>query len=405
MPPRPACPPQTMFSPHNRASLGVTFQTQVVASNGDIIRTSPPRKNLLLDAGLDFPAVHAIANCFRYLSLGTGNTPTRRSGGVVTFSQSGTAITASSAFFEAADVGRLLKYGDGATGAEVYIAAVTSPTSAVAATPAEQASAVGSIWYVNETRHGAEFLRTGNIVSVAGGTGSAYYAGTWTHFRTFETGAFTEAKLVTEVGWSPESATGKTLFGRALVPNGGDYVAAGNKYRVKVTLTVAYSPVSEILTHPDVGAGGFSTAGTYALEFLCPCKVAGDGNTTAPANGWADSGLLLVTEGCLSRIAVKLSTSDLPLRATVGETKDWVSEFTGGTVVTANAPLDTYISGSRKRTCGQALFDTAAANMAIRSIAFHGSVRVLLSAAQTKTNLYRLYIGGPTFSWGRKLIN
>jgi hypothetical protein len=120
--------------------------------NGKVIESNWSKYHLITDAGLDKVASVAWLNCVSTPIIGEGVSPTavRRDSGGITFTQSGTTLTASAGFFSAADVGRLFKWGTGSTGNEIYITGYTSTsvvtvgTSATVGTPE-----IGTVWYVN----------------------------------------------------------------------------------------------------------------------------------------------------------------------------------------------------------------------------------------------------------------
>lgn len=113
----------------------------------DTVRNFEP--NLLLNSGLNYICSNGIEPRFwaRKSALGTGTTPTVYDSEAITASASGTACTASSAFFTEGMVGMLLRW-DG--GAEAYIASRTSDTEVVL-DRSVAASGTFAVWAVNQT--------------------------------------------------------------------------------------------------------------------------------------------------------------------------------------------------------------------------------------------------------------
>jgi hypothetical protein len=358
-----------MTSPKLHAGLSVAFQTEVLA--GGIVTSCKRSKNLVLDVGLDmFAAYVSLHELLAYVVLGTGTKPTRRDSGTITASQTGNTVTASGAFFEAADVGRLLKFD---SGAEVYITAFSSATEVTVADSVSRSASEVTVWYVNATGHEAEHSRLSSYSNQT----TAFLDGVYTVTRTFTSSAFASGVLLKEIGWAPKN-TG-ALFGRALIPGGGDFVGAGKQYRVTVSLSCKYGPAAAA-AQADVGNNGFSTAGAYAIEYI-------------PVDG------LTANHPFLGAISAD-SSALTPLASVEGPS------IGPGTVgVTAK----TYIAGSFSRSF-ELFAGTDFVLSGIRSIQLGSAngprrcARLLLSAPQIKDGLHTLTL---TFgmSWGRILIN
>lgn len=344
------------------AGISVKYRTEIIDAATGVVESVKESKNLWLDSGFERMGQnsHRLDRLLKYVALGTGTLPTRRDSGTITASQAGNVVTASAAFFDASDVGRLLKFD---SGAEVYITAFSSATSVTVGDSVARGASEFTVWYVNATAHEAEFLRVGDYTDVS----AALVGDTYTLTRTFTSAAFATGKLIQEIGWSDQAGAG-ALVGRDRVPGGGDYVAAGKQYRVTVSFSIKYGP-TVAMTHPDVGNNGFSTAGQYALEAI---------------GHMPDGGL----------VYVGLSTSSAALAPLAG------SANPVGVIASKEATKVAYVPGSRRLKWSAKFTINEGNSTAIRSIiygfdngyALANTVRLLLDAPQTKDALHTLQI-------------
>jgi len=246
-----------------RAEGVVRYSTSAINPDGSVAWQRAFKKNLILDQGLNLVATVPWVTCFSSCAVGTGTTATKRDSGAITFSRSGTTITANAGFFDPADVGRLLKWD---TGEEVYITGYTSATVATSTTSGTITSAQGTIWYVNQTALTAETTRTANYSADAGDNQTTFSTPTVTHKRTFLFPAVGANVTYNEIGWSNNAGAGANLFGRDVIP-GGDVLLTGQQYKVIVTLLITISPVTSTAV-ADVGNNGFNTAGNANHEYI-----------------------------------------------------------------------------------------------------------------------------------------
>lgn len=216
-------------------------------------------QNLITDVGLDMPASYLWRNCFLYFAVGTGTRPTKRDSGTITASRTGTAVTASADFFEAGDVGRTLKLDSGAV---TKITVVNSATVVTVADSGADAASEFTVWYGNDSTHEAEYASFSADLTGTNERTTAITGATITLRRTGISTAFAAPKQLREIGWRPTSSG--NLFGRALIPGGGDSVAAGQQYKVQVELSITVSPATATAAS-NVGTG-CDTAGSYCLE-------------------------------------------------------------------------------------------------------------------------------------------
>ena len=382
----------------------VRYRRELVNGYGRRVWRSNWSRNLILDSGLEFVAGYAWAQCFCYLALGTTTNPTKRDSGSITFTRTWNVVTASAGFFTAGDVGRLLKFD---SGAEMKITAFTDSQTVTVSSSGTLGVSEGTVWYVNDTGHGAEFLRTNSVSTSTGDCASTFLTDTWTHQRTFLTPVFGTSQTVKEIGWAPAAAG--SLFGRDLVSGGGDYVPAGMRYKVIVQLSCRYSPTSST-DAGDVGTGGIVTTGAHGLEFCLPCTVTGNGSTVS-LDGGSSAGYSRFLEPSGSNyFNVSLCTATTAIQP--------ISAATGtaatGAVGAANLWPSAYVSGSFRRDFSCTFAENTGNSAAIRSIhicneySYTGNGRAywrqVFSAAQTKDNLHTLSLTW-SMTWGRTLTN
>ncbi len=373
----------------------VHYTVEVLDADGRVARRLPRKRNLILDQGLNYIAEESWAAAFPRAAVGTGTTPTKRDSGAITFSRTGSTVTASAGFFEAADVGRLLKFD---SGEEVRITAFTNATTVTTADSGTIAAAEGTIWYVNQTGLAAESKRTGTYSTDSGANGSTFLGGVWTHKRTFLFPAESGTVVYREIGWSSFSGAGNNLFGRDLLPGVGVTLVAGQQLRVTVELSVAYVPAASA-PYASVVAG-WSQPGACGIEFSDIETVSASGGVT-PIGGGLDPHAL---KRCyLTTEAAAIS----PMADTQGTT---ISSGIG--VVDCGSAG--YVSGSFSRTYSATFSAIQANSTSIRSILFgrrgvnanelRRAFRVVLDAPETKTSSQSLTL---TFrlSWGRVLNN
>lgn len=245
-------------------SAAVRYKTRILNADGTVFSERPWKNNLILDAGLDSVAAQSWVGQFEFCAVGTATTPVKRDSGSTTFSRSLDQVTASAGFFEAADVGRLLKFD---TGEEMYVTVFTSPLLVTVATSGTIAAAQGTVWYVNQTGLTTESQRTGTTSGGPSMNKSTFAGATWTHQRQFLFPAVGANVTYHEIGWSKSGGAGANLFGRDLIPGGGDSLLTGQQYQVIVTLILTLSPAVPTAA-PNVGTGGFNTVGNIIFGFI-----------------------------------------------------------------------------------------------------------------------------------------
>ena len=280
-------------------SYALAYKLDIIRK-GKIIPATDWRQYMITDAGLD--AVGALSttsgSMLSFLTnavLGTGTAvPVRRDSNPITFTQSGTTLTASAAFFSAADVGRLFKWGTGSSGNEVYITAFTSTTQVTVGTSATVGTpSIGTIWYVNSSALVTPIAGLSYTNEANSGLNSTSVAGsvcTVTQTKVIVSSALASPATVTEIGFN-STYSNTALFDRDVVsPSVG--LLAGDQARVTVQLIRNLSPVTSQAA-ANVGTG-CDTTGTFYIEGLDftnnGSEIAYFLTTGDPGNGTAGGG-------------------------------------------------------------------------------------------------------------------
>lgn len=377
-----------MHSRHTSAS--VYYRAAIIdAATGGEVRALPRKRNLILDAGLDRVAVRKWDECIHYAAAGSGSTVTRRDSGAVTFTRSGSTVTASAGFFVADDVGRLLKLN---SGEELRISAYASATSVTVTTSGAIAASPGTVWYVNQTGLDTELRRTNNY-GTGGGDNAVTLntgAGTLTRKRTFIFPAETATVTYREVGWSDFSTPGANLFGRDVLAGAGLTLTAGQQLKVILELVLTLDLLAPETADALAWAGGGAQQQLENIAFDYWFNPSEAGNVT-----------VFVSESSEAFLTPEIVNGAASGRNISGS--NW----------RVQATADAYVAGSHERTFS-GYFDLNAGNSAaIRSHGFgwvdYGSVifpilRVRHAANQAKTSDESLRLDF-NHSWGRVLAN
>lgn len=247
--------------------------------NGEITPLTDWRDYMITDAGLDAVGTAGSQGWLGFLAaviLGTNVSPTpvRRDSAGITFTQAGTTLTASGAFFSVADVGRLFKWGasgSGSGGVEVYITAFTSSmvvtvsVSATVAVPSE-----GVVWYVNTAAlltpiAGLTWTKDSGGANNFNNTSTLSSVATVTSQTVLISSALAAPATVTEIAFN-NNTTNSNVFDRDLI-NPPVALLAGDQARVTVQLIRNYSPITTTAVPGNVGAG-LSTVGDMQIESL-----------------------------------------------------------------------------------------------------------------------------------------
>lgn len=377
----------------------VSYQLSVINTDGSTARVLSPRKNLLLDRGLDEVAGRQWCSLFDYFAIGTGSNPTSRDSGLITFSIAGSVASSSSAFFQNTDIGRILKLD---TGEEMRITGYTDAQHVGVAFAGAAAAAQGTIWHVTDTALTSENQRFNQISGDTGDHGYLWSGvdgklSTWT---TRVSNTVTDPAITfKEIGWSHSGYGGDGVNGRDLINGGaGDTLVNGQKYKVKLQLDRTISPLAPRACPVIAGWGG---SAQEAIE-------------TVGLSHWASDGRLVARgahEPSSNRAAFALSATSAAFRAPVFCTDAQAPDL-GIINSVCSGVLQPYTAGSFYRDI-QGFWDSGFATAAnIRSILlcedwYWGpwfAQRMLMDADHAKTSADKLTVTVRR-SWGRILVN
>jgi len=371
----------------------VEYETFVLNPDGSVASHRKPKRNLIYDQGLNQVATNQWCECFRNVAVGTGTNPTKRDSAATTFTRAGNAVSASANFFEAADVGRLLKWD---TGEEAYIATFVDAQNVTTISSGAIAAAQGTIYYVNDTGLQTETARTSTCTTDAGDNGTTFSVDTYTHKRTFLFPAVGAPVTLREIGWSPNAGAGANLFGRDLIPGAGDALLAGQQYKVIVRLFVTISPVTQT-AQADVGNNGYNTAGLAIHEYILRAY------STVDANGNTAGGQLepaLAAKMMILTADPTLLTAPSFTNQNIGGTGEATltnAAYTNGTFFRDSSTTRT-VTEANGTHYGYSFGNSPGGGAVVRAYTHK------FTTPQTKDNLHTL---GITLrkSWGRVLVN
>ena len=250
----------------------VRYKLEIVR-NGEVVCGTQFRDNMLTDFGLD-----DITQGMGWLSglglprLGNGVSPSpvRRDSGAITFTQSGTTLTASSSFFVSDDTGKLFKWGTGSTGDEVYLTYVSGTQCAVSVSATVSTPTIGTIWYVNVSAL-TNYISGLSWVGEAGADKNYSVASvsgdvvTVTHQHVQNSSAFGSGTTVTEIGFNPLSYGETSLYDIDIISPPVVFLA-GDQARVTLQVIQTISGLTPA-SAPNVGTG-YDSSGTVQLESI-----------------------------------------------------------------------------------------------------------------------------------------
>lgn len=403
---RPAQKPVKGVIAELRTGMAIRYKTSILNPDGSVASTRPWKRNLILDQGLNnMAAGNLVCALWNAAAVGTGTTPVKRDGAGTSFSKTGATITADMAFFGSADVGRLFKFD---SGEEFYITTYTSDTQVDVAGAGDVGASQGTVWYVNQTGLATETARTSTKTTDPGDNGTTFDGETLTHQRTFLFAAVGGPVTLTEIGWSGSGSPGGNLFGRDLIPGGGDSLLTGQQLKVVVQMTTQISPIVQTAVG-NVGTG-YDTSGVFMIESVCAAISAVDssGNTTT----------LNQAAKPFSGVVLEPASANLGCRAVM---VDWTQQ-TSPTTAVVNLPATTvpialtslgYTSGNFYVDCSGTFIVSAAVgdiygfifnSLPFGSSADHIIVSQKLTTPLAKANTHTLSV---TFrrSWQRILVN
>jgi hypothetical protein len=366
--------------PALETKAAVEFQIEVIGRAGRVLRKLPKQRNLILNQGLDAigNATCDFQSATNNVVVGTGALVVKRSTGAVTVTASAGTLTASSSFFVAQDVGRILKLN---SGNEYLITGFTSATVVTSSNTANAAASAGAVHYVNQVGLVTETERSGTVATARTSVWDGGL-GTMTHSIQLLTPILAVSRVYTEIGWSWSATVAATnVFGCAPISPSVN-VGIGQRLRVTINLIVKPAP----LTPQAVSVG--LAVGNWQLE-----KAGSDVGCPGVAT---------------SQFAQLGSLGPALIAPTTGGTP-----AIGGVLLQVTGSLGTYSNGQYKRSATFQFPDTAGAVTANSLRLQAGPVvsgprlyeyRLLFTSALVKTTNDRID-GSVEFRWGRELVN
>jgi hypothetical protein len=240
-----------------RTGVKVLIRTEVHdARTGALVRARKARPNLVFDATLTSLATGALSftSLFNTCKIGSSAAAQQIPGNTLTFTQVGTTITASSAFFTAPMVGGIFKYGSGTGGAEQYIASIGGgglTAVVLGAGMAVVTPTAGTAWLVIQTALTTPLTAlTGGCVSntyvTSPGACSTTFPGganstQITMQRTYQFPVQAAPYSVSEIGYSENVTNDGSCNGR-IVLGLPDTIAITEYYVVQIAVTYTLSP-------------------------------------------------------------------------------------------------------------------------------------------------------------------
>lgn len=232
------------FSHAFEANMAVQGRAQIHVLNrkGEVIKTLPWQRNLVLDQGMNYYGnSNTWANLMNYCVAGTGTTPTKDllDG---TAGQSGTTVTLSGSTysFSAGDVGKWVGWATG--GYQAKITAYISATQVTVAQSQTVSTATATLYRCDQTGLTTEVKRSNTypVYTYTDGRGaSASYAtgNVLTLRRTYDFTAEVGSVNYSEIGFSPVATVASNLFSRILLA-GAVTVTSGQQLRVTYEIAV-----------------------------------------------------------------------------------------------------------------------------------------------------------------------
>ncbi|AHF91612.1 hypothetical protein OPIT5_16720 [Opitutaceae bacterium TAV5] len=260
------------------ARCTVSYRREIL-ENGKVVRTHRNTKNLILDSGMDMIATVWWHELIRYCHLGKGITPTKRTPGDGTLFRYLAATPnqlrarkdgVDTSFFAASDVGRMMRLDSGLecriTG---YTSAAVVTVNVTKGGGVDHVDQVGTIYHVEQTRLDDHLRQLDPDNSL---DNSAVWDGptsTWRYRHTFLGPVETANVAYTEIGWS--NGDPNKLFGRDLIPGGGDALTPNQRYRVVVDLYVTIDTAHHDVDAPGDGIADLTgTAGVEDIAYFHP---------------------------------------------------------------------------------------------------------------------------------------
>lgn len=365
------------------ANLGLHFG---VSADVNIIREGvrlpflKNEKNLILDSGMINFGANSLSSLQTMCQKGDSDLANSLDSGVITMTQSGVTVTASSSIFTAGMVGELLKPDSG--GEEVYITGFTSDTIVSVGTSQTVSAIAFTVWYVSRTTLESYLGYTSTLNA---SDSRAISAGVITLTATHIFSANVAGETIRELGWGL-NANNVPLS--RVVLSSPVALGIGDQLEVISNLEVRQSNQTPTAIDPTSDEGAFAGNAQvegYGIDDL-ESQTGKGGEPYSALKLFIDTrSNALATYGTPS---IQITSSSNKKSATMGSdptSAPWI------------------------RT-GSAVWGTSEGNIAIRSLGLCGGqfdysiFRLLLTAAQTKLNTQTLTIAF-SVSWDRNLTN
>ena len=269
----------------SRNSVSVKIKRNLCdARTGHVIVAGDFSKNLIFDVGLTALAngsAQGFSGFFQTCKIGSGSTSNSTYNASITFTQSGTTITASGSFFTPGMVGQLFKYGTGTGGAEYYITGYTNSTSVTVTTSATVSSpSAGTVWAVNQNSLQSFLYLSSTYQTTGGSNGNNISTNQFEQYRTFNFAVQASPYTVNEIGYTNNTTNDGTVYGRIVLAS-SDVVPPTQFYQVVIQVTYTCSPGSP--TSVGNVATGFNSAGT-AMQQNWECTYTNADGTVGGIN-------------------------------------------------------------------------------------------------------------------------
>lgn len=232
---------------------------------GECVFDSGFKKNLLLDQF--FGSLNTNTNfggLMNGVSAGTGSTNViTTSSNPVTLSQTGTTVTASSAFFVVGMVNQLLVYGASGTGiGACYITGFTNSTTVTVNVNQSISSQVGVVYNTTFSGVTGTVATTTSNVTGASNNFATYATGTQTYQKTFQFAPVVSATTYLQLQMTDLNSGAKVACFQ--IPGAGDTVSVGFFYVITWQIALVVTPSAPTAVG-NIGTG-INTAGNAMLE-------------------------------------------------------------------------------------------------------------------------------------------
>lgn len=245
--------------------------------SGLTVHASPWKHNLVQDNGLNaLSNALGLADFFATCKISAVKTPNQFSSGAVTFTQSGTTITASAGFFTSAMTGAILKYGSGSGGAETYITFVNTTTVTASVSMTVASPTAGTVWMVQQTALDATGLRSSNTYDSAGNS-TVLTTNQAVMQRTFKFPVSGSTYNVNQIGYVADGVGGAMVYGSFPLAT-TDVISPSQFYVVVLQMTFIVFPGAPTAVL-NTGTG-IDTSGNLMLQFWDMRYVLANGNSS-----------------------------------------------------------------------------------------------------------------------------